>query len=498
MEASSLENVSSPGTAARGEKPGTPLRILLVEDSKSDAKLVAFALRAMNRPIELQRVDDAASLREALETAAWDVVLSDWNMPSFTALEALEIVQATGLDFPFILVSGTIGEDVAVEAIRAGVSDYVLKDRLVRLVPTIERELGDREERIARGLAEQALHTSAAAARNLEARFRALVEKSTDGITLITPQSTYLYISPAAARIFGRSAATMLETTAREYIAPDDVERARQDHREIVAEPGASTVAERCIVAPDGTRRWLEVTATNMLDDPAVCAIVHNIRDITERKQLDELLHAALRQKELLLREIHHRVKNNLQVVSSLLSLQASRIEDPRLRAVFLDSQARVRSIGLLHERLCESHDLGEIDMDSYVRQLTSELLFAGGALEGEVTVHASAPAIALGIDAAVPCGLIVNELVTNSLKHAFKGKTAGAAIQVAMTREGEAIVLVVADNGAGCAISPEVARQTLGLQLVASLVCQLEGTLAFDGAHGMRSVVTFPAGSRA
>jgi len=94
-------------------------------------------------------------------------------------------------------------------------------------------------------------------------------------------------------------------------------------------------------------------------------------------------LRAALRQKELLLREIHHRVKNNLQVVSSLLNLQASRVDDPRLRAAFLDSQARVRSIGLLHERLCASHDLGEIDMDSYVRQLTSELLLAGGELEG-------------------------------------------------------------------------------------------------------------------
>ncbi len=466
---------------------------MLVEDSDNDGRLIAHALRALGRLVTLRRVGSAASLREALGIEAWDLVLGDWNIPAFGALEALAIVKESGRDLPFVLVSGTIGEEAAVEAIRAGASDYVLKDRLARLVPTIERELGERRLRAARGQVEEALRASEAAALGQAARFRALVEKSADGIALLTPESSYLYVSPAAAGTYGRAAAAMVGTKASEYIHPDDVERAAQHHHDLVAEPGATMVSERRIASPGGARHWLEVTATNMLDDPAVCAIVHNIRDITERKYLDGRLLAALREKEILLKEIHHRVKNSLQVVSSLLNLQASRLEDPKMRVAFIDSQARVRSIGLLHERLCESEDLGEIDMDSYFRQLTSELLRAHGELDEKIVIHASAAGIGLGIDAAVPCGLVVNELVTNALKHAFRGETAGGEIRVTMTREGETIVLVVADNGSGSAAPIEVARpKTLGLQLIASLVSQLEGTLTFDATHGVRAVVTF------
>lgn len=124
------------------------LRVLIVEDSLTDAELVVRELRRTNRPIEFERVEDAFSMRAALARSPWHAVISDWSMPKFSGLAALAIVKEVGLDIPFLIVSGTVGEETAVEAMRAGAHDYVLKDRLARLAPALERELREIESRI--------------------------------------------------------------------------------------------------------------------------------------------------------------------------------------------------------------------------------------------------------------------------------------------------------------------------------------------------------------
>jgi signal transduction histidine kinase len=136
------------------------LRVLVVEDSATDAKLIVQALRASGRQVEFQRVEDAESTRAALEGASWDVVISDWSMPKFTAAAALGVLREMQLDLPFIIVSGTIGEETAIDAMRAGAHDFVLKDKLARLAPAVERELRECEERAARRRAESALEES--------------------------------------------------------------------------------------------------------------------------------------------------------------------------------------------------------------------------------------------------------------------------------------------------------------------------------------------------
>lgn len=145
-----------------------PLRVLLVEDSPADAKLIAHALGTAGRKLEMERVEDAAAMRAALEGRSWDAVISDWSMPSFSALAALDLLKQSGADVPFIIVSGTIGEETAVEAMRAGARDYVLKDRLTRLAPAVERELREREDRLARRRAEEALRKSEEQVRQLQ------------------------------------------------------------------------------------------------------------------------------------------------------------------------------------------------------------------------------------------------------------------------------------------------------------------------------------------
>ena len=203
------------------------------------------------------------------------------------------------------------------------------------------------------------------------------------------------------------------------------------------------------------------------------------------------------KQKTSLLQEVHHRVKNNLQMISSLVSLQARQAQSAEAREDLLDIQGRVHSIALLHECLYQSPDLGSVDMHDYVSRLTTviERSYAGPTARAHIGV-VSDP-IRLPVDTAVPCGLIVNELVTNALKHAFDeaAPKVGQEIQVEMRRQNSDIRLVVADNGVGFTDTLDPDReQTMGLTLVRDLGRQLRGRVEFASSKGTRCTVTFPS----
>ncbi|MBA4391544.1 MAG: two-component system response regulator, partial [Syntrophus sp. (in: bacteria)] len=140
---------------------GTPLRILIVEDSEDDTLLMVRVFKKSGYDPTYERVETAETMAEALEREVWDIIISDYRMPRFSGLEALKLYKEKGLDIPFIIVSGTIGEEVAVEAMRVGAHDYVMKNNLPRLIPAVQRELGDTESRRERKLAEEALRESA-------------------------------------------------------------------------------------------------------------------------------------------------------------------------------------------------------------------------------------------------------------------------------------------------------------------------------------------------
>ena len=206
---------------------------------------------------------------------------------------------------------------------------------------------------------------------------------------------------------------------------------------------------------------------------------------------------AALREKEILLREIHHRVKNNLQMLSSLMRLQSRTVEDDRTRAILRESEARIRSMGLIHERLYQSEHLSSIHMPDYLGTLSAELLsLAGGAPGSRPRLQVGVADIPLDIDTALPCGLIVTELVQNALKYAFPTTDAAAAgrIAVSLGRRGDgALSLVVMDNGVG--IPPgfdPLACRSLGMRLVKMLADQLHGAMTLRSEGGLRVEVVF------
>ena len=220
------------------------------------------------------------------------------------------------------------------------------------------------------------------------------------------------------------------------------------------------------------------------------------LRDITERKREEEKLKSSLREKEILLKEIHHRVKNNLQIISSLLNLQSGHIRDPRALEVFKEGQGRVRSMALIHEKLYQSDDLARVDFYEYISNLAAYLFRSYEVNSGAVTLNVESEDVLLGVDTAIPCGLIINELVSNSLKHAFPGGGSGS-INITLRPAGpERLTLAVSDDGIGLPPGFDVRNTpSLGLQLVNTLARQLGGEVEVTGGAGAEFKITFRKG---
>jgi PAS domain S-box-containing protein len=259
----------------------------------------------------------------------------------------------------------------------------------------------------------------------------------------------------------------------------------------------------------DGEFRWILDTGTPRYEAQTFLGYVGSCIDITEIRDAREMqrrlaedlerhvrdrtaeLERRLREREVLLREIHHRVKNNLQVVSSLIAIQANRLP-PTLRTALDECQARIRTIALVHQRLYQTSDLTNIELELYVRELASNVHAAIGAPEIELAVDCVA--IDLPVDAAIPCGLILNELLTNAFKHAFPGGRRGT-VRVTGERTDGYIRIVVRDDGTGLPAGFDLAATpTLGFQLVSALVDQLNARIRFGNDGGAWFEIAFRA----
>ncbi|MCZ6490233.1 MAG: ATP-binding protein, partial [Acidobacteria bacterium] len=219
------------------------------------------------------------------------------------------------------------------------------------------------------------------------------------------------------------------------------------------------------------------------------------VRDITERKRAEEQIKTSLREKEVLLQEVHHRVKNNLQVIVSLLNLQAARVTDRQTREMFTESRSRVRAIALMHETLYQSKDLSRIDFGEYSHTLAANLFASYGVDPEVISWRINVENGFLGVDTAIPCGLIVSELVSNSLKYAFPAGKHGEICIDFRRDDGNKCILVVKDNGIGLPKEFDLRKlESLGLQLVCTLTDQLDGSLELDCTEGTEFRITFAA----
>ena len=246
-------------------------------------------------------------------------------------------------------------------------------------------------------------------------------------------------------------------------------------------------------VKEDNLGGYFLVTATPITDEEGnIRGSVHVARDITKRIEMENELRKALEEKDILMKEIHHRVKNNLMIISSLLSLQASYIQDEDALNSFTDSEKRATSMAMIHERLYQSTDLRNIDFGNYIKDLANELYKTMVSDTSRISLKLDVKSIKIDLNTVVPLGLIVNELVTNSIKYAFPLDKKGT-IYVEFYKKDENIVLKVSDNGVGFPKNLDYKNtNSLGLELVNSLTKQLGGELTLDRSQGTDFTLTF------
>lgn len=324
--------------------------------------------------------------------------------------------------------------------------------------------------------------------------FGGFLESAPDAVVVIDREGTIVIVNTLTEKMFGYTREELLGQPV-EMLVPERYRKVHTEHRDGYSQhpktrpmgAGQNLFGRR----KDRSEFPVEISLSPVETEGGTL-VTSIIRDITQRKRAEEQIQASLREKEVLLKEIHHRVKNNLQVTSSLLKLQSGYIQDAQALEMFAESQNRIRSMALVHEKLYQSSDLSRINFAEYVESLGTLLFRSYGIDKRQIILEVQAGSILLSVESAVPCGLIVNELLSNSLKHAFPDGRRGT-IRVALAREQQQLLLTVTDDGVGLPAALDVEKtETLGLQLVRTLAHQLDGTVQVERRGRTQFTIAF------
>jgi PAS domain S-box-containing protein len=328
-----------------------------------------------------------------------------------------------------------------------------------------------------------------------EARFRSVVEAAPNAMVMIRDTGQIEMVNAQAERVFGYPREELLGQPV-EMLVP---ERFRQHHPALrgsfFGEPNSRPMgAGRDLygLRKDGSEFPVEI-GLNPIETEEGAMVLSAIVDISDRKSREGRIEAALKEKEILLGEVHHRVKNNLQIVHSLLYLQGSKVNDESLLQLLKESQNRIKSMSLIHQTLYESKDFARVDFGLFLDTLVPTLVGSYSIDPGRIKLSVNAADVSIPISAAIPCGLIVNELISNALKHAFPDGQAGG-IEVKLANEApHMVVLSVSDDGIGISsdFNPE-RPTTLGLQLVWLLGDQLGAEIVLNRSNPTRFQLRF------
>lgn len=374
----------------------------------------------------------------------------------------------------FIVAIGTAGGfALSAATMRRAVRTAALWTRADRLYTDLQRETEERRR------AEQEL-------RAREATLRSLFESAPDCVVVCDREGRIVCVNPQAEKMFGYAGADLLGRTV-ETLLPERSRALHVDRRTACLTAPDHRPVDATFTARrrDGTEFPVEVMLSSMerAHGPLVIEVV---RDVTERRHAEDRIRSSLREKEILLAEVHHRVKNNLQTITSLLSLQSRCLEEQSLREVLEESQDRIRSMALVHEQLYQSSGPARIDAAEYLENLIANLASSYGADSRRIQLRITVRDVTLGMNTAIPCGLLVCEVVSNALKHAFPDGRCGE-IRVDLRPAGsDRIRLLVSDNGIGLPAAVDFrTTRSLGLRLINALTAQLDGTITRSGDAG-------------
>jgi PAS domain S-box-containing protein len=461
------------------------VRVLILEDSPQDAELMVHELRHSDFAPDWRRVDTEHEYLDALKSSRPDVILADYRLPRLDASRALELARGLDWNVPFIVVSGAIGEDIAVAMMRRGATDYLLKDRLARLGPAVKHALFEKALREETRHAEQALLTS-------EIRFHSFMHNSPALAYIKNQDGRVLYMNNTCEQLWDMTLAECEGKLDRELWPADVAARLRDRDLSVLANGEASRTLEEIPLRNGGAVPVL--TFRFPFSDAAGERLLGGVSvDISEQVRTQKALSRAVAAKEALLKEVHHRVKNNLQVISSLLMMQSESERDSRLAEALQESQKRVQCMALIHERLNRDDDPDYLNFRDFAGVLARDLFYSHGADSERLHLRLDLNPVSLPVIQAIPCGLILNELVTNALKYAFPEPRAGLLVVELSSDENGLVKLTVADDGIGLPPGFDLTRsQSLGLRIVDILTRQLDGTMRQEPGPGAGFSLTF------
>ncbi len=329
-----------------------------------------------------------------------------------------------------------------------------------------------------------------------EEQFRLFVSSVKDyAIFQMDLQGTVITWNPGVGHLLGYAEDDFIGIPASQLFTPEDTAINEAQIEIETARTAGRAEDERWHVRKDGSRFFASGILTAVYDDARqLQGFAKIMRDVTERKVAEEQIRLSLREKDTLLKEVHHRVKNNLQLITSLLKLQSEHIKDGEALRLMEEMYGRIHSIAATHELLYQSDHLAQLNFGEYLQKITRDLFGFYKVDFQKVKLQTEIRSADLNITQAVPCGLIVNELVTNCLKHAFPNSQAGL-LRVSLEGDEEQFLLTVEDNGVGLPENVDPYQtSSMGLQLVNLLVEQLQGTMTFDRSAGAKFSILFSA----
>jgi PAS domain S-box-containing protein len=471
----------------KGRRAQIGLRALIVDDNEALADLLQGTFIANDYKADIAPTVRAAA--DAFKRTAYDVIVLDYHLPDGTGDTLLDAFRAQRPDCVCIMMTTDSEPELALDWMKQGAAAYLHKpfqaDYLIELCGRARRE---------RALlrVQDLLEERTRELRESEAALRSVVHNSADLMITTDQKSIVTYVSPQCVNVLGQPSGEFIGHTMPEILHPDDAAACARAWQTLL-HGGSLRDSEYRITDGEGRVRWVSHSAQLVEIDGRVVGTQNTIRDTTERKLAEEQLRRNLEEKEVLLREVHHRVKNNLTVISSLLHLQSNLIQTPeQALAAFQNSMDRIMSMALVHEELYKSRNYARVDMGEYLEKLTSHLLQAHGSRE-DIHLSAKAEGIVLSVNTSIPCGLILNELITNAFKHAFPNGRSGDIHVLLQKVNDEYFDLSVWDNGIGLPEGYDLNKSgSLGLTLVQLLTEQLEGNLDISTDNGTRCHIRF------
>jgi PAS domain S-box-containing protein len=327
-----------------------------------------------------------------------------------------------------------------------------------------------------------------------EERHRAIYDQAYIGIARIAKMGRFLLVNERLCSMLDYSADELYKKTFYELGVQEEVEESLIDWDQLLSGKTKNFSREQTYIRQGGELLTANVTVSlvrDSNDNPNYFVAV--FEDITERKEYESQLEESIKEKEVLLKEVHHRVKNNMQVISSILNLQSSYIADETALRILRESQDRIKSMSFVHESLYQSKTMSEVNFSEYIENIARNLFHSYGRPEGGIKLDFNLEEIYLNLDTSIPCGLIVNEIVSNSLKYAFHGRSEGRIVIEFSKQSKEKLKLIIRDDGIGLPENLDVENaESLGLQLVTTLITQIGGELEIVVSKGTSFNILF------